>query len=149
MNQNMTTSIDKRSQRLTRRGLSVMLAILATLALMTTVAFAETGGDSYREPAEVSSVSSRGWVIRADANPSMDVAAWYAPAAASTAASNRGWAIRADANPSMDVAAWYAPEAASTIVSNRGWAIRADANPSMDVALWYGPAVAGQECIAC
>jgi hypothetical protein len=113
MNQNMTIGIDERRRRWTRQSLSVTLAILATLALMTTVAFAETGGDSYNTPDAVGSASlSPGWAIRADANPSMDVALWYAPEALGIASSSRGWAIRADANPSMDVALWYAPEAA-------------------------------------
>lgn len=82
MNQNMTMGVDMRRRRLTRHSLSVALAILVTLTLMTAVALAGTGGDFYSAPEAVSSASSsRGGAIRADANPSMNVALWYAPAA--------------------------------------------------------------------
>jgi hypothetical protein len=46
--------------------------------------------------------------LQRDANPSMDVARWYAPVQASGALF-ASQALHADANPSMDVALWYAP----------------------------------------
>jgi hypothetical protein len=59
------------------------------------------------------SARSADGTIRADANPSMNVAQWYiSPAGSSVSAA--GWAIRADANPSMNVAQWYVPAWAGT-----------------------------------
>jgi hypothetical protein len=53
---------------------------------MTTVAFAQPSGDPfathYTALSEASSAPSASWTIRADANPSRNVALWYAPAEA-------------------------------------------------------------------
>ena len=113
--------------------MTVVLTILVALALMTAVSFADNSGAP--------------WTIRADANPGMPVAQWYAPAAASSAPSTP-WTIRADANPGMPVAQWYAPAAASSAPSIP-WTIRADANPGMPVAQWYAPAAVSQGCFSC
>ena len=99
MDQGITINSLKKNQGSSWRGLSVALAVLAALVLTTTVAFAQPGQ-----------------AIQADANPSMNVALWYAPDASSITRAN--WTIRADANPSMDVALWYGPDASSIIIAS-------------------------------
>ena len=111
-----------------------MLTAILAVALMAGGAFAHSGeADASRS-------------IRAEADPSMDVARWYAPIEASSALlASR--ALNRDANPSMDVARWYAPiEASSALLASR--ALNRDANPSMDVARWYAPIEANGALLA-
>ena len=176
IDQDMTTQVSKWNLRPSWRGLSVMLTVLLALVLMTTMAFAQSDDDTYTiaseasnasnarsmvraganpsmnvaqwyTPAAVNSTPSTARMLRADANPSMDVAQWYAPSAVSGAPS-ASWTVRAGANPSMNVAQWYAPEAASNAPSASRM-LRADANPSMNVAQWYLPAGAGTQDLLC
>jgi len=98
MEQRIVPSGFGRSRRVAGKGFSMALAILVALTLVTGVSLAGS--------------SDAPWTIRADANPEMPVAQWYAPAAVSSAP-NTHWAIRADANPEMPVAQWYAPAAVS------------------------------------
>jgi hypothetical protein len=112
-----------------------MLTAILAVALMAGGAFAHSGeADASRS-------------IRAEANPSMDVARWYAPIEASSALlASR--ALNRDANPSMDVARWYAPiEANGALLANR--ALHWEANPSMNVALWYAPVQSDFEVLLC
>jgi hypothetical protein len=53
-------------------------------------------------------------MLRADANPSMNVARWYAPEAAITARTPSSM-LWAGANPSMNVALWYVPAGSSAL----------------------------------
>ena len=112
-----------------------MLTAILAVALMAGGAFAHSGeADASRS-------------IRAEADPSMDVARWYAPIEASSALlASR--ALNRDANPSMDVARWYAPiEANGALLANR--ALHWEANPSMNVALWYAPVQSDFEVLLC
>jgi hypothetical protein len=100
MKQDMMTKISENSKGQSTRILSLMVALLLTLAMVTSVAFADMGGDP-------SGKDSASQALRADANPSMDVALWYTGPDLTFINASR--ALRADANPSMDVALWYAP----------------------------------------
>jgi hypothetical protein len=165
-----------------RRGqslpfLSVSVALLLALAMVTSAAFADMGSDPtgkddaalLEDSSELCGCGSISYganpsmdvalwyagpdlsflnasrALRADANPSMDVALWYAGPELSLLNASR--ALRADANPSMDVALWYAGPELSLLNASR--ALRADANPSMDVALWYAPAQVSTEDLLC
>ena len=65
-------------------------------------------------PGEASGAIASGLAIRSGANPSMDVAQWYAGPELSFV--NASQALQAGANPSMDVARWYTPGEASSEV---------------------------------
>ena len=171
--------IFRTNQRQSWRLLGSMLVVLLALAMMTSLAFADSGVISSEkdEPmvSAVSNASGASRALQAGANPSMDVALWFTPGEASSATGS-DWAIRSDANPSMDVALWYAgPELSfasasqalqaganpsmdvalwyapgeASSTAGSSWAIRPDANPSMDVALWYLPAEVSTEDLLC
>ena len=109
MAQNIIMGIFDRNESTERWSLGATLIIAVALVLLMSVVFAESTGDAFAAQVEFNPNRA----LRAGANPSMDVAQWYGPAAAAVAASpNR--ALRAGANPSMDVALWYAPPAADT-----------------------------------
>ena len=118
------------------RMVGVMLAAIVVVALMSGPAFAHSGEEA-----------DAGRSIRADANPSMNVALWYVPPRTNGAlVANR--ALNRDANPSMDVAEWYAPTTRANGVFLASRALNLDANPSMEVARWYGSVEANGALIA-
>jgi hypothetical protein len=149
MEQNMAMRSTRSNRSATWRLSAILLTMLVALVLMTSAAFAQSGDDSlaYSAPEEVIGVASAPWVIRADANPSMDVALWYAPVRVNGALL-ASQALHAGANPSMDLALWYAPvQVNGTLLANG--ALHADANPSMNVALWYTPPESDFEALLC
>ena len=80
--------IFSRNESQSRRLLGSMLVLLLALTMMTSLAFADSGGISSEndEPmvSAVSNASGASRALQAGANPSMDVASWYLPAVVGT-----------------------------------------------------------------
>ncbi len=118
------------------RVVGVTLTAVVAVALMVSMAFAHSS-EEY----------SPSRSVRAQANPSMNVALWYAPAEVNgVLLASR--ALLEDANPGMNVAQWYAPAAVNgALIASQ--VLNAGANPSMNVALWYAPVQSEFEALLC